>query len=456
MLKTRLSATKKDVLVSIVKMVQQRRMEGSKGGWQEFLNLHDRKFGASMSDPSRRTVHDMVSFLETFTDDADVKFLEKVLQYHVNREATMLELNKDDTTETLKLVRLTCEHPEYAFSYSFPSYDEDWVVTSMGDMSKSNKLLAVDCEMVKCEDGTEPAVKVCVVDENLEVKLDTYVNPDKPVEDYRTDITGITAKDLEGVTCSLEDAQKSMEKLLFNGTILIGHSLHFDLKALKLDHARVIDTSLIFKRSDDKRPSLSQACKAVLKHDVREEGAEHNCLDDAVAAMKLVLAKLKTGFDEVIKGDDIDLSKQLLLHRVPDCVSKEELRAVFLEDSSVVLKPRYKKKGKHFYSTNAIFKDQKEADDTFRSIEGEEADDINGLPQKHFTIQLKNGESVSLYIRKRVKDDDSPALDSSRKRQNELNQEVEPSSEEYSNFKPPKKKKKKKSSKEKPTKEEFN
>ncbi|MCL7051684.1 hypothetical protein MKW94_014019 [Papaver nudicaule] len=424
MLKKTLAATKKDVLVAIVKMVQQRRMEGSEGCWEDFLNLHDRKFGASLSDPRRRSADDMVSFLETFTEEADIMFLERVLQYHLNREASILELNKDGTIDHEKLVLLTYVHPEYAPSFFFSSYDEDWVVTSTGNMSRSNKMLAVDCEMVKCEDGTEPAVKVCVVDEYLEVKLDKLVNPYKPVEDYKTEFTGITAKDLEGVTCSLADIQKSMKKLLSHGTILIGHSLHCDLKALKLDHARVIDTSLIFKRADGKRPSLSQVCKAVLKHDVREEGAEHNCLDDAGAAMKLVLAKLRTGFDELIKRDD--LSKQLLLHRIPVCVSNEELRAIFLEDSAVVLKPGYKEKGKPYYSANAIFKDQHEADDTFRSIEGVEEEDRNGLRQKLISVHLKNGSSARFYIRKMVRDDDSHVLDSSRKRQIE----VEPSKEE--------------------------
>ncbi|MCL7038924.1 hypothetical protein MKW94_016331 [Papaver nudicaule] len=425
MLKKRLAAANKDVLVDMVKMVQGRRMKGSKGGWEEFLNFHDRKFGASLNDPKRRSADDMVSFLETFTEEADIMFLERVLQYLLNREATMLELNKNGTTDREKLVLLTYVHPEYASSYFFSSYDEDWVVTSMGNLSKSNKMLAVDCEMVMCEDGTQPPVKVCVVDENLEVKLDKLVNPNKPVKDYKTEFHGITAKDLEGVTCSLADVQKSMKKLLSHGTILIGHSLNCDLRALKLDHARVIDTSLIFKRADGKRPSLSQVCKAVLKHDVREEGAEHNCPDDAGAAMKLVLAKLRTGFDEVIKRDD-DLSKQLLLHGIPNCVSKEELRGIFLEGSAVVLKPSYKE-GKRYYSANAIFKDQHEAHDTFLSMQGEEEDDRNGLRQKLISVQLKNGKSARFYMRKMVKDDDSPVLDSFRKKQT---QEVEPSNEE--------------------------
>lgn len=41
----------------------------------------------------------------------------------------------------------------------------------------------------------------------FQVKLDKLVNPNKAVADYRTDITGISAKDLEGVTCSLADVQ---------------------------------------------------------------------------------------------------------------------------------------------------------------------------------------------------------------------------------------------------------
>lgn len=39
------------------------------------------------------------------------------------------------------------------------------------------------------------------------MKLDEHVNPGKAVADYRTDITGISATDLKGITCSLADVQ---------------------------------------------------------------------------------------------------------------------------------------------------------------------------------------------------------------------------------------------------------
>ncbi|MCL7035597.1 hypothetical protein MKW94_025798 [Papaver nudicaule] len=338
MLQKRLVAANKDVLVAVVKTLQRRRMKGSHGVWQDFLN---RKFGrTSLSDPRRRSVDFLVAFLETFTEPEDVQFLEKALEYHLNREATILELKNNSSTTGLdssKLVLLTYEHPEFASSFSFFSYDddEDWVVTSLGNMSNSSRMLAVDCEMVQCEDGTEPAVKVCVVDENLEVQLDTFVHPNKTVQDYRTEITGITAKDLEGVTCSLADVQELMKELLLDGTVLIGHSLHCDLKALKLDHARVIDTSLIFRRADGRRPSLNELCKVVFGLEVREEGARHDCLDDAQAAMMLVQHKLQgRGFDQWTlrgSGQIISDGRELEEQKVSTAFVWVRFRGLFLE-----------------------------------------------------------------------------------------------------------------------------
>lgn len=37
--------------------------------------------------------------------------------------------------------------------------------------TESADMIAVDCEMVLCEDGTEALVKICVVDRNLKVSI---------------------------------------------------------------------------------------------------------------------------------------------------------------------------------------------------------------------------------------------------------------------------------------------
>ena len=48
------------------------------------------------------------------------------------------------------------------------------MVTKLRKISKvmrSNAMVAVDCEMVLCEDDTEALVRVCVVDRNLQVLI---------------------------------------------------------------------------------------------------------------------------------------------------------------------------------------------------------------------------------------------------------------------------------------------
>ncbi|XP_027166678.1 small RNA degrading nuclease 3-like [Coffea eugenioides] len=82
-----LSSVKKEVLVEMVKLAQKRGMKGSKGGWKEFLNFYDKKIGASLSDPSRRPLDTLLAFLKTFTQDDDLKFFEKLLECHSNRDA---------------------------------------------------------------------------------------------------------------------------------------------------------------------------------------------------------------------------------------------------------------------------------------------------------------------------------------------------------------------------------
>lgn len=42
---------------------------------------------------------------------------------------------------------------------------------------------------------------------DFQVIIDNLVKPDKAIVDFRTEITGISAKDLEGITCSLTDIQ---------------------------------------------------------------------------------------------------------------------------------------------------------------------------------------------------------------------------------------------------------
>ncbi|KNA20837.1 hypothetical protein SOVF_048390 [Spinacia oleracea] len=419
-----LAIAPKDVLVQIVKLSQKNGMEGDKGGWKDFLKVYDKKFGASMSDPARRTPEVLRTFLDTFKKEEHLKFFAKVLTCHSNRDLVKQVAKSEDTESPVqKLVRLTLDHPQYPIEYSFPSYEQDWIVSKLGKKSKvatSDTLLAVDCEMVLCEDGTEALVKICVVDQDLEVKLHEFVNPNKAVADYRTQITGVSAKDLDGITCSLADIQKKLKKLLSQGAILVGHSLSNDLKALKVDHPRVIDTSFVFKLGDEstnRRPSLNNLCKFVLGYELRKKDSPHNCVDDACAAMKLVLAKMKPGSDEAIPvaQDEVPDSEtaKLLIHRIPKDHPSEELCQVIPGDFTIEIQARKKVRGDK-YSAIATFKSPREALNTYNNLEGIEEKDSSGRSQKPVSVQFKDGSTAIVCVRKMTPD--NPVVKSSAKR----------------------------------------
>lgn len=134
---------------------------------------------------------------------------------------------------------------------------QDWFVTENGKkkskVMKSTRMLAIDCEMVTCEDGSEAVVRVGAVDRDLKVHLhlnlyrvldlmlfmnqvvlDKYVKPSLPVIDYKTDITGVTAEDVEKATLTVADIQKKLRRFLSVGTILVGHGLNNDLQGTQV------------------------------------------------------------------------------------------------------------------------------------------------------------------------------------------------------------------------------
>lgn len=287
---------------------------------------------------------------------------------------------------------------------------------------RSTAMVAVDCEMVRCEDGTEALVKVCVVDQNLEVKLHKLVKPEKAIVDYKTDITGVSSEDLKTVTCSLADIQKSMKKLLSNGTILVGHSLHNDLRVLKLDYVRVIDTAYIFQPVDGSihmRPSLNSLCQSVLGYEVRKKGASHDCLDDACATMKLVLAKIKHGVDKpfplAVVQEPVSESEmaKLFIHRIPTTMNIESLHEIVPGEFTIERKPSRNDQGDK-YSAFVIFKNLREAHDAYESLQGSQSKDSNGRLQKNVTCRLSTGMSVSVFVREMGIDDHHKKMPSKR------------------------------------------
>ncbi|XP_045160318.2 exonuclease GOR-like isoform X2 [Mercenaria mercenaria] len=93
-------------------------------------------------------------------------------------------------------------------------------------------IYAVDTESIHTKKGIE-VCRVTVVDRKLKVVYNEFCLPTTEVVDYNTIWSGITEKDLNGVTKTFEELRDDMLKLFSADTILVGHGLSSDLIALK-------------------------------------------------------------------------------------------------------------------------------------------------------------------------------------------------------------------------------
>jgi RNA exonuclease 1 len=87
----------------------------------------------------------------------------------------------------------------------------------------------------KCytKNGLEVA-RVTLVTESKQVLYDKIVKPLDDIIDFNTRFSGITEEHMKGVTLRLSDVHKVFSGLISNDTILVGHSLENDLRALKV------------------------------------------------------------------------------------------------------------------------------------------------------------------------------------------------------------------------------
>lgn len=185
--------------------------------------------------------------------------------------------------------------------YHMPDkFDEDalenFVMTKSKKYDKKAEIpnfYALDCEMVNTTFGIE-IVRVTVINHEGEEVYESKVKPFNTILDYKSKYSGITEESLKYCTKRLSDVQQDLLKMFDKDSILIGHSLESDLKALKMVHYNVVDTSIMYphKYGPPYKWGLKLLAEQHLQRIIQSEEG-HDSKEDALASLDLVWKKLK-------------------------------------------------------------------------------------------------------------------------------------------------------------------
>ncbi|KAI8050582.1 hypothetical protein BDF22DRAFT_695698 [Syncephalis plumigaleata] len=167
-------------------------------------------------------------------------------------------------------------------------------------------MYAIDCEMVMTAMGSQLA-RATLLNESGETIFDELVIQEHPVTDYLTQYSGMTAKKLQEARFTFKQVQEHIFNIIDgSNAILVGHSLENDLKALKLVHTRIIDTSIVFGHPSGPpfRWKLRMLASKYLDRQIQVSGTidngepiGHDSAEDALACLDLVKLKLVKGFE---------------------------------------------------------------------------------------------------------------------------------------------------------------
>ncbi|KAG8230688.1 hypothetical protein J437_LFUL010765 [Ladona fulva] len=169
--------------------------------------------------------------------------------------------------------------------------------------SVSALVYALDCEMCFTGRGLELS-KVTLVGIDGRPVYEALVRPGRPVVDHNTRFSGVTAGDLSRATKYLADVQKDLLALIHADTILVGHGLENDLRALRLIHGCVVDTAVVFPHyyGLPYRRSLRSLTASYLGREIQGSSAGHDSCEDARAAMEVMLWKVRRDFRSVLEN----------------------------------------------------------------------------------------------------------------------------------------------------------
>ncbi|KAL3071920.1 hypothetical protein niasHT_039745 [Heterodera trifolii] len=161
---------------------------------------------------------------------------------------------------------------------------------------RSKKVYALDCEMVYTVWGPEVA-RLSVVDITGDLILDVIIRPEHRIVDCNTKFSGLKPEQVMAGECDLHEAHQRFFELVNTETILLGHSLESDLRAMHLVHRRVVDTSVVFphRMGPPYKRALKTLAAELTQMIIQDDESGHDSKEDALACMRIMLRKCRGG-----------------------------------------------------------------------------------------------------------------------------------------------------------------
>lgn len=160
--------------------------------------------------------------------------------------------------------------------------------------------------MVGVHKGLQALVSLSAIDFLTgEVLINTLVEPSEKVVDWRTQFTGVTQSDMTRAVAAghaLKGWQTARQKLwnfIDSETVLVGHSLSFDLAVLGVRHTNIVDSAIltseiVFHMGPSSKPlsrswGLKRLAKDFLSSEIQTGTCGHDALEDAFASRDVVI-----------------------------------------------------------------------------------------------------------------------------------------------------------------------
>lgn len=144
---------------------------------------------------------------------------------------------------SLTLLCLT-QDSDVAVLHSRIPFIRTGLISTASPSSPALPIIALDCELVYTTSGMALA-RLTVIDHNLVVVLDEHVRPQGTVLDLNTRFSGVKEEDVESSVLDAKGVRDKLGELIDEDTIMVGHGLENDMKAMRIVHLRVIDTAIV-------------------------------------------------------------------------------------------------------------------------------------------------------------------------------------------------------------------